>query len=74
MCPVDALCYTDAMTKKNQQKMKRVTLRFDEDDLAIIADIQQDLGLLSTLQVIKTAIRLVRIDTWQTPFRPMEKK
>jgi hypothetical protein len=62
------------MTKKNPQKMKRVTIRLSEDDLAIIEDIQKDLGLLSTLQTIKTALRLVRIEQWNSPFRSMEKK
>ncbi len=76
MCPVDAMCYNDAMTKKNQQKMKRITIRLSEDDLAILEDIKRDLGLLSTLQAIKTSIRFVRLDTWQSPYRAhsMEKK
>jgi len=63
------MCYNDAMTKKNQQKMKRMTIRLSEDDLAILEDIKRDLGLLSTLQAIKTSIRFVRLDTWQSPFR-----
>jgi len=66
------------MTKPNQQKTKRITIRLTEDDLAILEDIKRDYGLLSTLQAIKTAIRLIRLEAWQSPFRrpgpPPEKK
>ncbi len=69
------VCHNDAMTKPNTQKMKRVTIRLSEDDLAILEDIKRDYGLTSTLQAIRTSIRLVRLEAWQSPFRqPTEKK